>query len=127
MEFDVNSALEKAKSALNTVAKGTEKAVSIQKKKFDLYSLEGKLNSEYEALGRVFYDSVVGGSANEDNINAAVEVIRNRLEEIEEAKEVLAKEKNQRLCPTCGESVDKKAVFCSYCGERLIIESDREA
>ncbi len=127
MEFDVNSALEKAKSALNTVAKGTEKAVSIQKKKFDLYSLEGKLNSEYEALGRVFYESVVGGSANEDNINAAVEVIRNRLEEIEEAKEVLAKEKNQRLCPTCGESVDKKAVFCSYCGERLIIESDREA
>lgn len=123
MEF-FDEAVAKAKAAIDVACKKTNEAVTVQKQHFDISSLEAKRAKDFEALGRLYYDEIRNTSPENEKIAELKSAIDAKNEKIEELRRELNDIKNKRICPHCGTSVDKFAVYCSACGKKLIFESD---
>lgn len=117
MPNDYNSAIEKAKLALDVVVSTTEKAIVVSKKKISVTSSEIKLNKSYERLGKAYFDSL--NNSEYANIDEAVEDVKKHIELLKLAKDDLANEKDMILCKYCGKEVEVGSLFCSYCGKEL--------
>lgn len=123
MDF-FDGAVAKAKAALDVACKKTNEAVTVQRQHFDISSLEAKRAKDFEALGRLYYEEI-GNSAPENGKIAELKAaIDEKNEKIEALRRELNEIKNKRLCPHCGTAVDKNAVFCSACGEKLVYEGN---
>lgn len=118
MEF-INDAVEKVKEVAGTAYKMTEDAVIVQKQKFEIASMERKLNKEYAALGREYYRSVKTGKENAEEMSELTSAVSERIAEIKKAKKELADMKNRRVCSDCGKYVDTDSAYCSYCGKKF--------
>lgn len=114
-----DTAASKAKEAFDTVCQFTEDAVTTGKQKFDIASMENKVNKLYRELGELAYKSAVGADQNHDQIDMMVSKITDKLNEIAAAKEELAKNANKKVCKECGELIEKKAGYCSRCGAQV--------
>lgn len=93
MEF-FEETFDKVKEVAEVVGKKTSDAVSIQKLKFNISSLECKITKDYEVLGKLYYDLISNGeSANAD----AMELVGSingksaRIEEIKKEIETIKK------------------------------------
>ena len=92
MEFDVNNLIEKAKETVEVVAKATKKTASVQKKKFDVATIQNRLDKAYKLLGKTYFESL---ECDEENfaVEAAVQNVKVSIAELEEAKNQLEAEK----------------------------------
>lgn len=118
--MNLDNIFTKAKEVFETAYKKTGDAVNVGKQRFDISSLENKLNKSYEILGKLCYDSVVnGGVFDAESVKPVTDDIAEKLAQIEEMKKEVLKTKNKKLCPKCSEPVDKEAAFCSSCGASL--------
>lgn len=118
--MNLDNIFTKAKEVFETAYKKTGDAVNVGKQRFDISSLENKLNKSYEILGKLCYDSVVnGGVFDAESVKPVTDDIAEKLAQIEQMKKEVLKAKNKKLCPKCSEPVDKDASFCSSCGASL--------
>lgn len=117
-----DNAVNKAKEAFDVACKKTGEVVNVQKNKFDLATLESKKAKDFEALGKIYYESVKDSADNSPNVQELVEAIKIKNDKIEELRKDIRIAKNKRVCPNCSSEVDKDAAFCSSCGAQLIFE-----
>lgn len=122
MEF-FDNAVNKAKEALDIAYKKTEEAVNVQKSKFDVATIESKRAKDFEALGQIYYEAVKDLSDNDPSVAELVAAIKEKNEKIDSLRRDIRSTKNKRICPSCNAEIDKDAVFCSSCGEKVTIES----
>ena len=124
MEFDFNNVVEKAKDAFDTVAKTTNRAVSIQKQQFEVSAIKSRLSKEYEALGRAYFAAF--GDVNTENaaVNSALASVKDKIAELDKAEQNLAAMKNCRRCPSCATPIENESVYCRYCGAKVVFESE---
>ena len=123
MNFD--NILNKAKDVFETAYKKADDAISVQKQKFDVSSLENKLAKDYERLGRLCFEEMKKGAFSD---NAAfcsfAEEIKAKAAQIEELRSDILKAKNKKRCAKCGAAIDKDAVYCNACGEKTDQEEE---
>ena len=99
----------------------TNKITKETKLKFKMGDLKSKINGIYQEIGKKVYEK----HEREESISIKEELkeecekIDAYSKEIEEARLEVLKLNNKRLCPNCFSEVDKDAVFCSKCGEKL--------
>ena len=118
MNFD--NIVDKAKETFEGVYKKAEKAVSVQKQKIDVYSLETKLSRSYEILGKLCYDAIRNDEPfDAESVKPVTDDIAEKIQMIESANEDILKAKNKKVCEKCGAQIDKNAVFCSACGKKI--------
>lgn len=121
MEF-LDNAIVKTKEAFDVARKKTGEVVNTKKLEFDLASLRSKQEKDFTALGRICFDLYKNDEGATDEVKALVSAIAEKNKKIEELNTVIVASKNKRLCPNCGASVDKNAVFCSSCGEKITFD-----
>ena len=89
MDF-FDNALDKAKEAIDIVSKKTDEVISTQKQRFNIASLENKCSKHYEALGKIFYERLVGTDfEGDDEVKNLIELICEKEDEIAKLKEML--------------------------------------
>ena len=118
----LDDAINKTKEVFDVACKMTEDAVNTGKQKLDIAGLENKLSKDYEKLGVLYYDILKDSEEVEGEALELKNAIAEKLEKIEKIKKELNDAKNKRVCPTCGVTIDKGAVFCSSCGAKLEFE-----
>lgn len=123
MDF-FDGAVAKAKAALDVACKKTNEAVTVQRQHFDISSLEAKRAKDFEALGRLYYEEIGNLTPENEKIAELKAAIDEKNEKIDALRRELNEIKNKRICPHCGTAVDKFAVFCSACGEKLVYEEN---
>lgn len=114
--------LQKAKNIFNTARKKTGEAVNVQKLRFDLSSLEGKIDKLYTSLGKLRFSEMNGCEIDNDEVNAIVEEIKEMSLKSEELKAQISELTGKTNCPICGASLPSDARFCSSCGNKITEE-----
>lgn len=118
MDF-LEEALSKAKDVFEVAKQKTGEAVAVGKQKYDIASMESKLNKSYSALGRICYENFKNDQGACDEIKALISQITSEIEDIEAAKEEIVKIKGGRVCYECGGAVSNNSAFCSHCGAKF--------
>ncbi len=121
MDFFDNAVI-KAKEAIDVACKKTNEVVNTGKNKFDIASLENKRLKDYEKLGEIYFNLIKDTENLDPKTQALVDSVLLKNKQISELKEQINSAKNKRTCPNCGTSVTDDAVYCSNCGEKLIVE-----
>ncbi len=117
-----DNAVDKAKDMLDVAKRKTDEVIAIEKLRYTVSSLKAKLSSDYKNLGMLYYEAQNGNEKLSDNIAAAVENINQKKNLIKKTEAQIADIKNKRICPSCKASVEKDAMYCSVCGEKLTFE-----
>ncbi len=118
MDF-FDDALNKAKEAFDIARQKTNEAVQTGKQKFDIASIENKRSKDYEALGKLYFNSIKDSEIEDNDVLALVNAIKDKTQKIAELREEINTAKNKRCCPNCGAAVDNISLYCNICGERL--------
>ena len=118
MDF-LDEVLGKAKDMFDIAKNKTEEAVAIGKQKYDIASMESRLNKSYGALGRLYFETYKSEENIPDELKALIMEINSELEAIEIARAEIVKIKGTRFCAKCGGAVTEAAVFCNHCGVKL--------
>ena len=121
--FD-NEIFDKAKEVFDVACKKTGDALSASKQRFDIATMENRLEKAYTALGKECFKSICENGTENETLKAAVEEIKEKIAAIDEAKKELAEIKNKRICPKCSMAIEKTSVYCNFCGEKLIFEEE---
>ncbi len=92
MDF-FDTALNKAKEALEIVSQKTEEVVNIGKQKYNIASLENQCNKSFKVLGKLYYDKYKGTEIEDTELKFLVDSITQTKAEIEALKKELESEK----------------------------------
>ncbi len=123
MDF-FDNAVNKAKEAIDIACKKTEEVVTVQRQRFDIATVENKLNKDFEKLGKLYFDSLKDSEPENEDMKALVNKIKEKYNKIKELKDEINTTKNKRVCPNCAASIEKDSVFCSSCGTKLKIDGE---
>lgn len=85
MDF-LDKTIEKVKEVSEVVGKKTGEVVSVQKLKFNIASLETKIEKDYVVLGKLFYNLIEDGGEVSDDAKEIAETIKVKYAEIEKLK-----------------------------------------
>lgn len=125
-KLDLDNVVEKAKDIFSEAGRKTGDFVSIQKLRVSIADLNSKIRKLYTELGRLTYESSKNDTDNSNAIDTAIVKIEEMQDELESLKIKINDMKNKRTCPACGKANGDDAVFCSYCGEKLVYTYDSE-
>ncbi|MBE6749780.1 MAG: zinc-ribbon domain-containing protein [Ruminococcaceae bacterium] len=125
MDF-LDNAVEKAKDFFEVACKKTNEVVTTQKQKFDVASEKAKRAKDFEKLGEIYYELIKDDENVDNQTRELVNSITEKNEKINSINEEINAAKNKRICAKCGALVEENAVFCSKCGEKIIIDSEEE-
>ena len=118
MDF-LDNAISKAKEVVDIAYKKTEEVVLTEKQRFDIVSLNSKIDKDYKALGEIFYNLYKDSEDIPDNAKIIIDDINEKIIKVNELKEEIGESKNKSVCPHCQSYIPKNSVFCSVCGEKL--------
>ncbi|MNN05331.1 Double zinc ribbon [compost metagenome] len=96
--------------------------MEIGKLNTQISNIEREMGLYYQRMGEVFYE----GYRLKDMSKAEKEMIELAktcdllAEERDDIRSKIAELKNERLCISCGKVVAEDAMFCPYCGEKLL-------
>ncbi len=104
----------------------SKKAVQIGEKTSDAFNT-GKLNVKlfdlntdmdviYKEIGKIIYASHAGEETASETLEAKLAEADEKMAEINEIKEQIAKLAAAKKCPSCGNECQSDAAFCSKCG-----------
>ena len=118
--MSLDNIFEKARDIFEAAYRKTENVVTNQKQKFDIHSLELKLNKNYEVLGKAYFGLLKKGEeVNPDSLKPIIDEITQLTYAIDLAKEELMKNQNKSRCKKCGQFIDDNATYCNKCGEKV--------
>lgn len=118
MDF-LDNAINKAKEVVDIAYKKTEEVVLTEKQRFDIASLNSKIDKDYKALGEIFYKHYKDSEDIPEDAKAIMNSINEKILKIKELKEEIGETKNKAVCPKCQNYIPKNSAFCSVCGEKL--------
>lgn len=67
-------------------------------------------------IGNIIYKRHTSGEALDNELSVLCEEIHQHILKVKEYKGTAADIRGQKLCPSCGKTVDKAVSFCPYCG-----------
>ncbi len=108
------------------VGKKTEEFVETQKMRNKMRTLQREIRNKYADLGEIVYQRYVDGDTTDEELTGHCEVVMGLQKELAECKESIAAKQGKNVCPACGISNPKDAVFCMYCGAELPVEEDEK-
>ena len=108
-----------ASDVAKAAGKKAEGIANTAKIKFALANLQSDLDELYEKLGRLYYNTMTGGNADEHSEGVLIGKITTVKADMEILKAELAAAKNENICASCGKNVEKELSFCPYCGCKL--------
>ena len=108
------------------VGKKTEEFVETQKMRNKMRTLQREIRNKYADLGEIVYKRYVDGDTMDEELTGHCEVVMGLQKELAECKESMAAKQGKNVCPACGISNPKDAVFCMYCGAELPVEEDEK-
>ena len=108
------------------VGKKTEEFVETQKMRNKMRTLQREIRNKYADLGEIVYQRYVDGDMTDEELTGHCEVVMGLQKELAECKESMAAKQGKNVCPACGISNPKDAVFCMYCGTELPGEEEEK-
>lgn len=96
-----------------------ERAESIyetQKLRAQIMGEKRAVGKAMEELGKLIYKAYTNGAELPEEQRELCEQIDHHKETIGRYKAEMAGKKGKKLCPACGEGVDKFVAYCPYCG-----------
>ncbi|RRJ63736.1 zinc ribbon domain-containing protein [Paenibacillus oralis] len=114
--------LQRLKDGAGKVTDRAQNVVEVGKLNTQISNIERELGLYYQKMGEIFYE----GYRKKDMSYAEKEMLDLAktcdllAEERDEIRAKIAELKNERLCGACGRTVAEDAVFCQYCGHKLI-------
>lgn len=108
------------------VGKKTEEFVETQKMRNKVRTLQREIRKKYADLGEIVYQRYVDGDTLDEELTGHCEVVMGLQKELAECKESMAARQGKNMCPACGISNPKDAVFCMYCGAELPVEEEEK-
>lgn len=113
---------QKIKNGAGKVTDRAQNVVEIGKLNTQISNIEREMGLYYQRMGEVFYE----GYRLKDMSKAEKEMVELAktcdllVEERDEIRTKIAELKNERLCYHCGKVVAEDAMFCPYCGEKIV-------
>ena len=118
--MSLDNIIEKARDIFETAYRKTENVVNNQRQKFDIHSLESKLNKNYEVLGKAYFGLLKKGEeVDTASLQPIIDEINQITFAIDSAKAELMRNQNKSKCKNCGQFIDDNAIFCNKCGEKV--------
>ena len=108
------------------VVQKTEKTVEVQKLKSQIHVMKRNNDRDYRDIGKMVYDRFKNGEEVDPQFAELCEVIVEREDAIEAAKETIADLKGFDVCSDCGAHVEPGAKYCSGCGAKAGDEAEFE-
>ena len=90
-------------------------------------TLQREIRKKYADVGEIVYKRYVDGDSMDEELAGHCEVVMGLQKELAECKESMAAKQGKNVCPACGISNPKDAVFCMYCGTELPGEEEETA
>lgn len=118
MDF-FDNALNKAKEVIDVAYKKTEEVVATEKQRFDIASLNSKIDKDYKALGQLYYSLYKDSEDVPEEVRPLFADIKEKLLKVKELKDEIGEAKNRAVCPHCQSYIAKNSTFCSVCGEKI--------
>lgn len=114
--------LQKIKSGAGKVTDRAQSAVEIGRLNTQITNIEREMELYYQKLGEVFYEGyrLKNMSKAETEMIELAKTCDLLSEERDEIRSQIAELKNERLCYHCSKVVAEDAMFCQYCGEKLL-------
>lgn len=122
MDF-FDNVVNKTKEVMDVAYNKTSEVVSVQKQKFNLSSIEAKLEKDFAELGKIYFELIKDGEIDDPKTAEVVAGISEKTGQIEKLKEEISSLKKQRICPKCSAKNAQDAVFCATCGAKIIFDS----
>lgn len=108
------------------VGKKTEEFVETQKMRNKVRTLQREIRKKYADLGAAVYQRYADGESVDEELSGHCEGIMGLQKELADCKESMAAKQGRNVCPACGISNPKDAVFCMYCGAELPADDETE-
>ena len=89
-------------------------------------TLQREIRKKYADVGEIVYKRYVDGDTMDEELVGHCEVVMGLQKELAECKESMAAKQGKNVCPACGISNPKDAVFCMYCGTELPGEEEEK-
>lgn len=119
MDF-FDNVVNKTKEVFDVAYKKTNEVVSTQKQKFDISSIQNKLNKEYIKLGKIYYTQLKDTEINDSELQNIINSIDKKIDRINVLTKEINDAKNKVICHNCSAVVDKDSIFCNLCGAKII-------
>lgn len=123
MDF-LENAVSKTREVFEVAKQRTDEAVSIQKKKFKISSVEADRNKDLQRLGFAYYKMLKNTEIENDEIKNLFDSIVEKNAEIKALKADIVNLKNKSTCPNCSAHIDEDSIYCNICG--TIINNDKD-
>lgn len=98
-------------------AQKTKGAVDVLQMKTQINAEKSKLHDLYAAMGQSYYEQHKEEA--KEAFSDICDQVEGALDKIKELEEKIKGMDNTVICPVCGASLPKEAVFCSKCGSAV--------
>ncbi|NMB30922.1 MAG: zinc ribbon domain-containing protein, partial [Clostridiales bacterium] len=122
----LDGVFSKAKDVTKAAGKKTDNLVKISKLKMQCATINSNIRSTYEKLGNIVYDMIKSDNENQTVLLGVVSEIDDLYKQLERTTKKLEKLKKIYSCPRCDEKNKSTAVYCSKCGQRLVVTDSYE-
>lgn len=114
--------LQRLKDGAGKVTDRAQNVVEIGKLNTQISNIERELGLYFQKMGEVFYEAYrrKDMAAAEKEMLELAKTCDLLTEERDEIRLKIAELKNERLCGACGRNVAEDALFCQYCGQKLV-------
>jgi len=119
MQEIIDKILSGVEKTTKVVVQKSNDIVEITKTRYAIMSEEAKAADIVKDIGQFVYDAYKSGDGNADAIAQKCADLDLLHEEIEHKKDQLARLRNLKRCPECGNANEMAALFCNRCGEKL--------
>ena len=109
----------KAKDAFDAAAKKTNEVIGIQKLKIKASQINSQLSSDFETLGRLYFDEIKGSEEPNEDCKEIVESIKQKFVELKQVEEEIETQRKTKVCKNCNCKNPEEAEFCFKCGKKL--------
>ena len=98
------------------IGEKTSDAFNAGKLNVKLFDLNTDMDVIYKEIGKIIYTSHAGEDTEAEALEAKLSQADEKMAEITEIKEQIAKLSTSKKCPSCGKECEHDAAFCSKCG-----------
>ena len=98
------------------IGEKTSDAFNAGKLNVKLFDLNTDMDVIYKEIGKIIYASHAGEDTEAEALEAKLSQADEKMAEINEIKERIAKLSTSKKCPSCGKECENDVAFCSKCG-----------
>lgn len=101
------------------VGKKTGKMVDTAKLRMSAAEINNEIKKRYELLGKAVYEARKSDTSIDGIVDECVVSIDALMDRLDEVNDRIAGLSNKISCPSCGQTLAPKSLYCSRCGARI--------